>query len=113
VAKVSARENNKALKRLRRHSAYKGPRVIVTLVLVTIGFIVAVRLLGDMEAASRLSAGARRSRILRADVLSLVALVPFLYLCWFFLQLLIDIADSLILANRGKTVDSESGAQKK
>lgn len=103
---------NKDLKALRRDSAYKGPRVIVTLVLVTIGFIIAIRLLGDMEVASRLADGPKRSRILRADALSLVALVPFLYLFWFFLQLLIDIADSLLLANRGVQMESEGSATK-
>jgi len=100
------------LKNLRRTSAYKGPRVIVTLVLVTIGFIIAIRLLGDMEVASRLADGPKRSRILRADALSLVALIPFLYLFWFFLQLLIDIADSLLLANRGVQVESERSSPK-
>jgi len=95
------------LKSLRHNSAYKGPRVIVTLVLVSIGFILALRLLGDMEVATRLAEGPRRSRILRANVLSLVALIPALYLCWFFLQLLIDIADSLILANRRAEGKSE------
>lgn len=100
------------LKNLRHTSAYKGPRVIVTLVLVTIGFIIAVRLLGDMEVASRLADGPKRSRILRADALSLVALIPFLYLFWFFLQLLIDIADSLLLANRGVQVELEGSPTK-
>lgn len=92
--------NPKTLRDLRGHSVYKGARGIVTLIILSIGFILAVRLLGDMKAASQLPEGGRRARIMFADALGLVALLPVHWLLWFLLQLLIDIADNLVRLNQ-------------